>query len=348
MSNKKPEMTIDYSKAEEVFGTLYDAFENKTFPFDQVVLPQRRDNMPDSIEWGGRDHALFLFTLCYYMRGQIKSETAVKNLKKIWEDNKDLFDPDYLKFADHETVSKIIEDKLFFNGLGFGSKSIAPQWCLNKVKIANHWSSDPRKLFENVSGYEDALKVVANKGKWKAEKPNGFYGFQEKMVSMLAYFYVDAGIISPLRFPPPIDFHILRVLVSNEVLKISNFYPGMSFYYGKTTDMAREVTNWWLEKHSKDPMILSNVLWLMSRDNCERSPTNGSIIGEYKARSTKVNPKNLSFKMATKRFENTCFRCPIKDSCRYDIPSASYYTHGKLEVRQEKKKDYLVQLRLKL
>lgn len=344
MSNKT-KVTLDYDRADFIFGILYDACENKKHPFENNLLPQRRENIPSSIDWGSRDHALFLFTLCYYMRGQIKSETATLKLKKIWEDNPDYFDPDFLKFSEEETSSKIIEDKLFYNGLGFGSKNIAPQWYKNKLKLANHWQSDPRNLFSGVDSYDSALKVLANKGTWKAEKPNGFYGFQEKMVSMLIYFYVEAGIIQPLKFPPPVDFHILRVLFSNEVLKVDSFKPGMEFYYNKSADMAREVTSWWLNKYSKDPIVLSSALWLLSRDSCEKSPGNSSSRGEYNGRKTKVSTSKSSLGKKIKGFEVSCFRCPLKDSCKYDIPSAIYYTKGKLGIRGLRQRVYPVQIK---
>lgn len=331
----------DYEVAKVVLGAIYDAYERKQYPFDRAILPQRIENIPKGVSWGSKEHAIVLFNFCQYMRGRIDSESAIKGMKKVYEKNPDMYSIDYMQFADEEAVSPVLRQLLMFNGLGFNADQISRHWILNKKKLAEHWGSDPRNLFWGVNSYGEAVRRIKNSGKFKMENPFGFYGFREKMVSMLVYFYAEAGIIKTFNFPPPVDFHVLRILFSNQILKVHNYKPGMRFWQNGMTDEARRVLSHFINEEGKDPIILSNALWLLSRDLCDKAPGNISTVSDVKdGRNTEVFPKE--WKMTKTRLEvyakQTCFVCPLRDTCKISIPSAPYYVNGLIELRGERPK----------
>lgn len=331
----------DYEVARTVLGAIYKAYEEKEHPFNSTVLPQRIENIPEGVSWGSKEHAVVLFNFCLYMRGRIDSESAIKGMKKVYEKSPDMYSIDYMKFADEEVVSPVLRQLLIFNGLGFNADQISKHWILNKKKIAEHWHSDPRNIFMGVNSYEEAVRRLKNNGKFDLNNPFGFYGFREKMVSMLVYFYIEAGIIKPFRFPPPVDFHVLRILFSNQILTVENYKPGMRFWQNGMTDEARKILSRWIEEEGKDSVILSNALWLLSRDLCDKAPGNISTVSEVKdGRNTKVFPKE--WKLTKTRIqvysEKTCFVCPLRDTCKISIPSAPYYINGLIELRGDRPK----------
>lgn len=73
---------VDHDRVDEVIGTILAAYEAGGFPYNQdtVRLPHDPRHMPETLERGGREHALFLWASCYYMRGGIKSVDAFRSL----------------------------------------------------------------------------------------------------------------------------------------------------------------------------------------------------------------------------------------------------------------------------
>lgn len=328
----------DYEVAKVVLGAIYDAYEKKQYPFDKATLPQRIENIPKGVSWGSKEHAIVLFNFCQYMRGRIDSESAIKGMKRVYEKNPDMYDITVANLADEDRMSGILKELLMNNGLGFNADQISRHWILNKKKIAFHWGADPRLIFKGVQSYEEAVRRLKNSGKFNLNNPFGFYGFREKMVSMLVYFYVEAEIIKPFRFPPPVDFHVLRILFSNQILKVDEYKPGMRFWQDGMTDEARKILSRWIKEENKDSVTLSNALWLLSRDLCDKAPGNISTVSDVKdGRNTEVFSKEIKFtKNRFNTYSNVCGRCPLNQNCKVSVPSAPYYIQGKIELRGER------------
>ena len=79
-------MRVDIGKLELVLNRLMAAFDTGQYPFDKpwAKPPQIPENMPRNLTLGSKEHALFLFCLCYHMRGGIDSITAIKSLAKLY------------------------------------------------------------------------------------------------------------------------------------------------------------------------------------------------------------------------------------------------------------------------
>lgn len=273
-------MQVNIKKLELVLNPLLAALNAGQYPFNKqrIQMPHQKKNLPKNLIVSSTEHALFLFCLCYYMRGGIDSDTAARALAKLYENIPEIFVP---KNGMSENPKKITE-LLQKVGLGFQSRRIGSYWVENFRLLFTYWDSNPTRLMEDIQTYDDACYRIKNKHLKKdcfANKNSGFFGFQEKMVSMLIYFLTDSGLIKPIHFPPPIDFHVLRIMFAHEILVMEN--GDRHNYNEKTLALIRHILSEYSQKNCIDPLHLSEVMWIVSRTLCSQHPGNTSNIGKY-------------------------------------------------------------------
>ncbi len=286
-------VSIDWNRAQYVFDTLIGAFRNKSYPYDRVFPPQIKENLPQNLVWGSREHANFLFHSCYYMRGGIQSDEAFRRLSSIYSEHPAMFNPETFEkepsLYDSKNIVRILQE----HRLGY-HKQIAGFWIKNAHKLNLFWKGSPLSVFEKAKDYEDLCKILIANGKREADKRNGFHGFQYKMVSMLVYFYVDALLIDPISFPIPVDFHVLRILTANKLLVVEGMESGMDLFKDEYKASARELTEVYCIKNAVSPVELCEALWLLSRTLCVLNPGNSSVVvGKLSARRTEVQAKKI-------------------------------------------------------
>lgn len=324
-------LLIDYEKAKLVFGKLLTSYRRKEFPYNlkKAKPPQIAAKLPKNLVYGTREHANFLWCSCYYMRGGIQSDVAINRLARLYEDEPVLFAPHAFAGIFSEAQTSFLRDKLLEHGLGFGINQIPNFWRENFVKITNFWKDDPRKIFSGVESYEEACRRVMNGSKPKAESPYGFYGFREKMVSMVIYFFVDAGLMKPFQMPIPVDFHAMRVVLAHEIAVIER-EPDEKVNSEKIRKGIIELFREYAIKEGVSPQELSDAIWLLSRSACRYNPGNKSHSGKYRARKTPVTPAAVSWEIPSQQraFENYCALCPVNNTCKHNIPNANYYRQG--------------------
>lgn len=331
-------MRANQEKLDLVLNRLMSAFDNGQYPFDKLWArtPQIPENMPKNLILSSREHALFLFCLCYYMRGLIDSITAIKLLAKLYENEPDIFIPEKAAQKNPREITELLKAA----GLGVRSEEIGRFWIENFKMLIRHWNGNPIKLLEGVKTYEEACERIKNKSikKNRLENQNsGFFGFQEKMVSMLIYFLVDAGFVDPFHFPPPVDFHVLRIMFSHEILILDDDENGSG--YKKITDRARELLSCYILKHGICPLKMCEGMWIISRTLCEQHPGNSSNMGKRRGRKTEIKPILITWNKSQKNsYFRSCGFCPIEETCKYNIPSANYYNQGKITIRSVRQK----------
>lgn len=367
-----PACIIGRKRAARVFPLLYDRHQAKLEPYDEIIV-QDAKYMPKGMVWGSREHALYLFFLCIYMKGGITSSSAITGLSRLYEAHPEIFLPENLLGLDEWEIAAVIlwlGFKLQEFGLGVNVEESKTTWVFNSLKLARFWDSDPRKIFATSdknaerawSSYEAAKAnydcigtVLMRKNNLSHERlmetPNGFYGFRHKMVSMIIYFYVDAGIISEIPYPPPVDFHVLRVLIATGVLRIRRFRKRRWGtrrweYRERFLPAAREVTLQYVVMTRANPQRFAEALWLLSRNWCRHHPGNKSSVEKTrKARRRHItHPPLVWSKSAELRYDRTCGRCPVEHLCEWNIPSSYYYVKGAIALLSRRAKP--AQLRL--
>jgi len=326
-------------RAEAVFGRLLQALQDKEYPYNLpwVTPPQARENLPPSLKLGTREHALFLFCACYYMRGGIESYVAIRALAEIYERYPMLFLPERIDDWQKEKISDILRSV----GLGFQASEISRNWVLNFRRLRDEWWSDPTELLRGVKSYKAACARIKNNGKKKA-RHRGFYGFQGKMVSMLIYFLMDAGFVDRFHFPIPVDFHVLRVVFANRLITTGHApseLNGNGLYIEAVLASVRRLVYRYCRRHRVNPVRLCDAVWLLSYALCAQYPGNLSTTDKKKkGRKTRIDAVPLVWSPAQVRtYERSCGRCPVQRTCTYAIPSANYYIQGKLVIRGPRK-----------
>ena len=332
------EIAADLERRDLVMAKLLKAFRAKEFPYNlpKAVQPHIPEYLPKNLRFGSVEHGCFLFCLCYYMKG-IDSITAVKQMAKMYEACPKIFVPSVGMNISPVEITKILEKFRFRFKAGENGKF----WADNFKFLVKHWGGNPLNLLDGVETYDEACLRIRNKGKMGEkhfeDKFAGFYGFQFKMVSMLCHFFVDSGLSKPFLFPPPVDFHVLRILLANEVIRIvcRNGNPG---YYKKITDLAREILVDYSIKNGVSPIELCNTMWFLSRLLCIRNQGNSSHIGKNEGRKTHVRAKEVVWSLSQQKiYMATCGSCPIMATCKFNIPNANYQRLGLITLRGERR-----------
>lgn len=330
-------ITLHQARADEVLDRLIHAFQAKEFPYNLKAArpPHVPENLPRNLTLGSRSHALYLFCLCYYMRGGLESNVAARLLSRVYEKRPDIFVPEFAGKFNQQTIFAALKT------VRLGRENqVSSFWIPNFQKLAEEWNGHPAKILEGVTNFDAACERIQRKN------GNGFAGFQKKMVSMLIYFLTDTGFITPFPFPAPVDFHVLRVAIANEFITIEP-EDGENAEKGFTvsdvmTDAVRGMLLDYCLRRKADPLILSEVMWLLSRMICVRNPGNMSMIETHRrvrGRSRKVDTKPFRLTRGNLEwYEGACGSCPIEPTCRFNIPSAPYYVHGNIEIRGERTK----------
>lgn len=317
-----------FDRLDEIVGTLLEARSNNEFPYtlDAANLPQDERNMPPELPRGGREHANFLWATCYYMRGGIKSTAAFAGLSSLYRDEPGLFDPHNAQHDDPERVTTLLTEY----GLAFSAKMIGGAWVENARRMVEHYDGDPRRIFDDASLYKQVLMRVKNRG-----KGNGFIGFQEKMVSMITYYLMDAELIPYFDFPLPVDFHVLRVSAANEIITFENTPDDGNIYHENTLAMLRGMYHDYSVTHGVSQLDVCNAVWSLSSAICGSQP--GNIMLEpgdrnnRDGRSTHIIPLpiDLSDPRQQTMYDRSCGLCPLEQSCAHNMPSKEYYVRGR-------------------
>ncbi len=322
--------TINKAHAYAVIDTLMEAYLNNAYPYnlDSTRVPQDPRHMPKTLALGTRDHAMLLFNTCYYMRGGIKSNDAFKRMSALYDDVPELFDCQTAQLFDEATIVQLLTE----HGLGF-QQTVAQEWLENSRRLQERFDGDPRKIFDGVDNYEQSLSLVRNK------KGEGFVGFQKKMTSMILYFLMDGGLIDLFNFPPPVDLHVMRVSIDNEMIDFGNTPHGTNLYTDQMADALRQLYFKYGEEKGVDPLQLCNAVWMLSEALCGDSPGNVTLepLGRKtrKGRLTHLIPQLVSIDDPAQRkaYRDSCGGCPIQETCEYNVPGKPYYVGANLIIR---------------
>jgi endonuclease III len=318
------------SGAYDMLDILVDSYRKRLPPYDEVVLPQefKPDSLrPDGIYHDTPRHCMYFWMACGYMSGRIKSDVAFKRMTEIFDERPELFDCQTLAQTDPSIIAEVLRN----HGLGRQNK-VATNWVENAQKLVDRYDGDPRNIFTGNPSYDDCVSRIKNEN-----GGNGFRGFREKMASMILYFFMDEGIISGHNFPPPVDFHVQRVVLATKMITVEprDFRKCDAF-----ESAVRKFLHEYLGERDVSPLELTDAIWLLSANLCKQSPGNYSYIGEENGRvrhnAERIDPDNLRH---AELYRRSCGRCALRESCKYYVPFGPYYTNGLFLLREKAVKD---------
>lgn len=334
-NGNKLHVTVNKGHAYPILDRLLGAYTTNQPPYnlDRVRLPQDPRHMPKTLEYGSVDHAMFMFNVCYYMRGGIKSNDAVKRMSNIYDDYPELFNCDYTRTFDAVELENILGRY----GLGF-QKTVSKQWIENSRRMQDDYEGDPRNIFTGVNTYEQSQELIKN------QNGNGFIGFQDKMTSMIIYYLMEQELIEPFNFPIPIDIHVMRVSIANEMVSFAdengNEVPnGTRFYTPETLSALRSLYFDYAGENNVNPIRLCEAVWMLSESSCGKHPGNKTIepLGRKNRDGTNTillpNVVDISDAAQQKAYAESCAICPLVETCEYNIPGGQYYIGGDVIIR---------------
>ncbi len=343
-----PRIEVDSARVDEVLDTLVEAHANNEYPYNRpdVIVPQIPENMPKTLIRDTKAHANFFFNVCYYMRGGIKSVDAVKRMGEMFDEYPELFDNKYVyerlkydswdEYENKEFLIEEIASVLSKFGLGF-QFATARSWVENAERLHTKYDGDARNIFHGVSDYDTCAERIVNDN-----KGNGFIGFKYKMASMLAYFLMDEELVDPFIFPIPVDVHVLRVSIANEMITFPDSPHGTNLFNDHTTATLRDIYYNYAERKNVNPLRLCDAVWLLSGALCSSTPGNRTYepLGRKfrNGRSTVLEPEIVNTKspLQQRQFARSCGACPVKATCTKNVPIKPYYIAGALYIRSEK------------
>lgn len=326
---------VDQERVDQVLGKLLATYRTDGFPYhlDASRVPQDERHMPPELERGSVEHAMFFWNVCYWMRGGTESSTAVRQMSLIYRDRPDLFDCRKIIETTPEDIAEVIGS----HGLGM-QRSNGRFWHKNAQRLLDTCDGDPRLLFEGIengqAGFEVLLDRIANQGK------KGFYGFQKKMTSMIAYYYMAEGLVEKKTLPLPVDLHVARVSIATEMVKFPETPIGTNLLGDdQLLDLLRDVYLRYAEDNDVDWLELCDAVWLLSQTLCGDAPGNQMEephgLKRRKGRSTPLRsiPVNIHDPRQQRAYEATCRDCPVNQECAYNVPAGRlYYVLGMLGI----------------
>ncbi len=332
---------VDFDLARMNFDTLMAALAAGAYPYNtkKGQVPQIPENLPRNGFASEVHKASFFFAACYFMRGGVTSDSGVRGLTRMYNEHPEYFEPSVAA----ELEPQAIREALLKVRLGYNELPNTPRfWVENSKQIVQFWQGDPRRIFDGVGTYDEACARVQNQKTRRKARPKspypGFLGFQEKMVSMLIYFFMDVGLLTPWHFPLPIDFQVLRFLLEHEIIRVEDL-PNGNYYHSEVLAEARALTLWYAQEHNINPLRFCDAVWCYSRAVCEQNPGNETRgRGRYRkgglGRKAPIRAAEVVWSRSQlEAYERSCGRCPVEASCKWNIPSGPYYVQGKLIIR---------------
>lgn len=338
---------FDEEKLRFVFRELANRMRKGIFPYNlrRAELPERKYIPPETLmPRGSRNHFLFLFHACNYMR-RMDSNIAFQALSRVFVKRPEIFLPESFCFSPSKDTNKkerwlreILQKE---KPLKANISDAVKFWVYNSEKLFTFYESNPENIFSRMQKYNfwEAKKIIENNQKnMKKNHHHGFLGFQLKMTAMLIYFFCEAKLISPMIFPPPLDIHILRFLLITEIFQIigmkepakENGEIIVTYLRDKTKESIARALCEFIKKEKIDPVEFAAALWLFGRTMCSSSPVNSTMKGAGTGRKTQLFFKEYHrWKVSEIRlFHNICMQCPFSGFCNGKIPGQGYGIKG--------------------
>ncbi|MFA5270135.1 MAG: hypothetical protein WC400_00760 [Patescibacteria group bacterium] len=344
----------DHPRVEQVLDSLMIAQREGCWPYGIAQQPHTEKNMPKTLKGMGQGkekaEARFFMAICFYMLGGVESDTAFIAVSLIFDLYPHIFLTDFASLSNYERdcLQGEIEKILTEAGINRRSREVAKQWVYNFTKLDRYWGGDPRNLFKGKPNFDVLCQRLMRGHKFREDSPNGFYGFREKMVAMLAFFLMDRGLIPYYHLPVPVDFHVLRIttacrLVKVEIIEYDDDVEETSMvnlYRAAYLGAIRKLTYEYCVEHDASALRLCDCFWLLSRTGCRRHPDNSSRrVGGHHGRKTVVAPIQYEWSEARVRsYRRTCGECPINKFCDQAVPARLYYDKGQLMARGDRSK----------
>lgn len=254
-------VVVDKERARHVLRPLYRAFMERKMLFAHVTreadAPQRRF-FPEGAPRGSVEHNRWLFFATMTDRRQV-SDRVYENHVWLWKNAPELYSEKVLNMP----LVKIT-DLLRVISVGVPTQS-AKYWPRSARTLFHCFNGDPLEMYRRFGSVNDILLFKKEGG----DLP----GFGPKILSLLALFLEELGLMTMPRDAFPVDVHAQRFAVSTGVVRSSS-------YVVTNEQMERVLRPLFCEICTEErwkPLELSHAIWFLGNRCCNGCYANAAM-----------------------------------------------------------------------
>lgn len=250
-SRSDPNIVIDKAQAKRVLAPLYRAFMERSMLFAHVTreadAPQWRF-FPDGVAKGSVEYHRWLFFATMTDRREL-NDRVYESHTRLWIKEPRIYSREVLEMSSANLTRLLLGEKI-----GSPAQS-ARYWPRSAKTLFSVFEGDPLMMYRRFGSVDDILLFKKRGG----DLP----GFGPKILSLLALFYEELGLMVMPRDAFPVDVHVQRFAISTGIVAAEE-----------------SVTNEEVEKRLRPllceicmeegwkPLELSHTLWFLGNRCC--------------------------------------------------------------------------------
>ncbi len=299
-------VTLSEARTLDVFQTLIGLFEKSNISwFCKEALPQINFR-PKSIEKNSYEHRCWLFFMAMLTVANNSSDDIFYRSLKMYERNKGLFLPKIV--ARHINIDNVraFLEQVFGR---YNLEMLTRAWKDNATMLGRDYQWEPLMIFKGVDKHKEARERIRQ-----------FSNFGDKIASLLIEWFEEIETIPRFYGPPPIDFHVLRLLIITECILVKGLDYNTRVRADKIIRRVIPLLEPFCYEH-QFPTALDPVMWLWGRNVCSKWPLDG--------RPHSRQPRTSK--------SSRCHWCPVEKYCKHYFSYGSYRSKEgiSLEPRQD-------------
>ena len=258
-SSRRDALTLDEERAYQVLELVYNAYLKGTMLYGhtdkEVYAPQWR-HIPVGMEQGSGEHQRYLFFLTATDRMGVSNEIH-RGHRELWAKHPWMYTADVLGTRLERMVELVREYRI-----GLPEKT-AQNWLAIAGTFFGTFDGNPAAMYAEAS--VDAILAMKRashtRDTWRLP------GFGPKILSLLALFYAELGVIA---MPPdafPVDVHVQRLAISTDIIS------GEGLFLDETIErMLRPLLCRMVSEKGWSAIDLSHAIWFLGNRLCTRCP----------------------------------------------------------------------------
>ena len=190
---------------------------------------------------------------------------------KLFEENKDFFNPRKICEFEESCLAEMINKKLGSRG----PESVARAWIENSKKLIEEYDSDPKNIFYDGMHPKEAFKRVKD-----------FREFGNKNAALFLKEMIESGLYDPgenRRYTPiPADIHVMRFTIrasSEDIEKTMEALNEMT-HEKLAQKIQKYLMNITSDTPTIDPVKADDAIWIWGKEKCSGKKCNRCPVKE--------------------------------------------------------------------
>lgn len=257
MKSHSNRIVLNKSRAKDVLGPLYRAYKEQRQLFAHVAYEEsalHRIFFPFGVKKGSIEHRRWLFFVAMTDTRSV-SRVVYENHARLWVTKPQLYSEKVLDMS-FSAILRILTRE----SMGIPKQS-AEYWQRSARTLFDFFEGDPLTIYQKLGSVESILKFSkSGRGVGKKLLP----GFGPKILSLLALFYSELGLMPIPEDAFPVDVHVQRFaiatgIVTAEISIVRNY---------KLERVLRLLLCEICMEEKWTPLDLSHAVWFLGNKCC--------------------------------------------------------------------------------